>query len=44
MNALRRMKIQNMRAGSTGGYERKQLLKEAEQLERDAQQYYRTLF
>ena len=32
------------RAGSTGGYERKQLLKEAEQLERDAQQYYRTLF
>lgn len=31
------------RANSTGGYERKQLLKEAERMERDAQKYYRSL-
>ena len=31
------------KANSTGGYERNQLLKQADRLERDAQKYYRSL-
>lgn len=31
------------KAGSAGGYERKELLKQADRLERDAQKYYRSI-
>ena len=42
-NMMEKSRELKRRAASTGGYERKQLLKEAENLERDAQKYYRSL-
>lgn len=42
-NMMEKASVLKKRASSTGGYERKRLLKEAEILERDAQKYYHSL-
>lgn len=42
-NMMKEVESLKRKANSTGGYERNQLLKQADQLERDAQKYYRSL-
>lgn len=42
-NMMRKAELLKRQANSTGGYERNQLLKEADRLERDAKKYYRSL-
>ena len=42
-NMMKEVELLKRKANSTGGYERNQLLKQADRLERDAQKYYRSL-
>ena len=42
-NMMKEVESLKRKANSTGGYERNQLLKQADQLERDAQKYYSSL-
>ena len=42
-NMMKEVESLKRKANSTGGYERNQLLKQADRLERDAQKYYRSL-
>lgn len=42
-NMMKEVESLKRKANSTGGYERNQLLKQVDRLERDAQKYYRSL-
>ena len=42
-NMMKEVELLKRKANSTGGYERNQLLKQADRLERDSQKYYRSL-